>query len=99
MLMQEITQSEIVAGAETSRASPNSSVVGDLILHEFHSRIFRNVRMLRVWLPPGYYDPENKDRHYPVFYLNDGQTLFARARAFAGVEWQADETADRLIRE
>jgi predicted alpha/beta superfamily hydrolase len=99
MLMQEITQSEIVAGAETSRASPNSSVVGDLILHEFHSRIFRNVRMLRVWLPPGYHDPENKDRHYPVFYLNDGQNLFDRATAFAGVEWQADETADRLIRE
>jgi enterochelin esterase-like enzyme len=97
--MEEITQSGIVAGAETSRASPNPSVVGDLILHEFHSRIFRNARMLRVWLPPGYHDPENKDRHYPVFYLNDGQNLFDRATAFAGVEWQADETADRLIRE
>jgi predicted alpha/beta superfamily hydrolase len=70
-----------------------------LVLHEFPSRIFGNTRMLRVWLPPGYHEPENKDRHYPVFYLNDGQNLFDRATAFIGVEWQADETADRLIRE
>jgi predicted alpha/beta superfamily hydrolase len=76
-----------------------SSVVGDLRLHEFSSRIYRNTRMLRVWLPPGYDAPENADRHYPVFYLNDGQNLFDPATAFAGVEWQVDETADRLIRE
>jgi len=34
-----------------------------------------------------------------VLYLNDGQNLFDRATAFAGVEWGADETADRLIRQ
>ena len=49
---------------------------GDLRLHEFRSRIFRNTRFLRVWLPPGYDDPANASRHYPVFYLNDGQNLF-----------------------
>jgi len=76
-----------------------SSVTGDLRLHEFQSRVFGNVRLLRVWLPPGYDDPENEDRHYPVFYLNDGQNLFEAQVAFAGVEWQVDETADRLIRE
>ncbi len=76
-----------------------SSVVGDLRLHEFSSRIYRNTRMLRIWLPPDYDAPENAMRHYPVFYLNDGQNLFDRATAFAGVEWQVDETADRLIRE
>jgi len=31
--------------------------------------------------------------------LNDGQNLFDRATAFAGVEWQVDEAADRMIRE
>jgi predicted alpha/beta superfamily hydrolase len=76
-----------------------SSVVGDLRLHEFSSRIYRNTRMLRIWLPPDYDAPENAMRHYPAFYLNDGQNLFDRATAFAGVEWQVDETADRLIRE
>jgi predicted alpha/beta superfamily hydrolase len=72
---------------------------GDLRLHEFHSRVFRNTRFLRVWLPPGYDDAENQGRHYPVLYLNDGQNLFETSTAFGGVEWQVDETADRLIRE
>src|ERR1700733_3053331 len=75
------------------------SVTGNLRLHRFDSRIYRNQRFLRVWLPPGYEQPENKERLYPVFYLNDGQNLFEASAAFAGVEWQVDETADRLIRE
>lgn len=84
---------------EALQSALNLSVVGDLRLHEFQSRIFNNKRMLRVWLPPAYDAPENKDRHYPIFYLNDGQNLFDRAAAFVGVEWQVDETADRLIRQ
>ena len=72
---------------------------GDLRLHEFRSRLFKNKRFLRVWLPPGYDNGENQGRHYPVLYLNDGQNLFEAAIAFGGVEWQVDETADRLIRE
>lgn len=75
-----------------------STVVGDLRLHEFSSRIFHNKRLLRVWLPPGYDLPENAGQHYPVFYLNDGQNLFEQATSFTGIEWQVDETADRLIR-
>ncbi|HXZ40962.1 MAG TPA: alpha/beta hydrolase-fold protein [Terriglobales bacterium] len=68
-------------------------------MHEFASRIFRNTRMLRVWLPPRYDAEENKTRRYPVLYLNDGQNLFDRATAYTGVEWEVDETADRLIRQ
>ena len=73
--------------------------VGDLRLHEFQSRVFRNTRFLRVWLPPGYDDAQNAARRYPILYLNDGQNLFEPATAFAGIEWQVDETADRLIRD
>jgi enterochelin esterase-like enzyme len=76
-----------------------SGAVGDLRLHEFRSRVFRNTRFLRVWLPPGYDDAENSGRHYPVFYLNDGQNLFEAATSFTGIEWQVDETAERLIGE
>jgi len=68
-------------------------------LHEFRSRIFKNTRFLRVWLPPGYDDPQNSVRYYPVLYLNDGQNLFESSTAFGGVEWGVDETADRMIRE
>jgi predicted alpha/beta superfamily hydrolase len=93
--MEEIQQTENYGGG-VIRAQ---SATGDLRLHEFSSRIFHNTRFLRVWLPPGYDDPDNAGRHYPVFYLNDGQNLFESATSFNGVEWQVDETADRLIRE
>jgi predicted alpha/beta superfamily hydrolase len=76
-----------------------TGATGDLRLHKFSSRIFCNTRFLRVWLPPGYDDAANQARRYPVLYLNDGQNLFERSTAFGGVEWQVDETADRLIRE
>jgi predicted alpha/beta superfamily hydrolase len=90
-MMEEITSEQVTPASD--------SVTGDLRLHEFRSRIFRNTRMLRVWLPPRYDAPENDTRHYPVLYLGDGQNLFDRATAFAGVEWRVDETADRLIRQ
>jgi enterochelin esterase-like enzyme len=87
-------------GAEAdSTAIRASGATGDLRLHEFRSRIFRNTRFLRVWLPPGYDDAENEGRRYPVLYLNDGQNLFEAATSYTGIEWQVDETADRLIRE
>ena len=73
------------------------SPAGVLRLHEFSSRIFHNKRMLRVWVPPGYDLPENSERRYPVFYLNDGQNLFESATSFTGVEWEVDETASRMI--
>jgi predicted alpha/beta superfamily hydrolase len=75
------------------------SATGDLRIHEFKSRIFRNTRFIRVWLPPGYDEASGQGRGYPVLYLNDGQNLFEPATSFTGVEWQVDETADRLIRE
>src|ERR1700734_3268094 len=75
-----------------------TGATGDLRLHEFRSRIFKNPRFLRVWLPPGYDNAENVERHYPTLYLNDGQNLFESSTAFAGVEWGVDETADRQIR-
>jgi predicted alpha/beta superfamily hydrolase len=75
------------------------AATGDLRLHEFRSRFFRNGRFLRVWLPPGYDDAENSVTRYPVLYLNDGQNLFEPSTSFTGVEWQVDETAERLIRQ
>jgi predicted alpha/beta superfamily hydrolase len=96
--MEEIQQTE-----NSAQAAPNvirvEAATGDLRLHEFHSRTFRNIRFLRVWLPPGYEDEENSGRRYPVFYLNDGQNLFEPSTSFNGFEWGVDETADRLIRE
>src|SRR5713226_1625870 len=83
--MEETIQKQLISSPDSSSGAPNTSVAGDLRLHELQSRVFRNTRMLRVWLPPGYEDPENKGLQYPVFYLNDGQNLFDRATAFIGV--------------
>jgi predicted alpha/beta superfamily hydrolase len=97
--MEEIQKTENQASGLPSGVIRAESATGDLRLHEFHSRTFHNTRFLRVWLPPGYDDPENMARRYPVLYLNDGQNLFEPVSSFNGVEWQVDETADRLIRE
>ena len=96
--MEEIQQTENPGSGIPSGVIRAESATGDLRLHEFGSRIFRNTRFLRVWLPPGYDEVENAGRHYPVLYLNDGQNLFESVSAFNGVEWQVDEAADRLIR-
>ncbi len=54
------------------------------------------VRDVIVWLPPGYDDPANAERRYPVLYLQDAQNVFDFQPPTPG-EWQADETATRLI--
>src|ERR1700680_4470432 len=96
--MDEIQQTENASAGAVSSTIRVQAATGDLRFHEFYSRIFRNTRFLRVWLPPGYDDLANSSR-YPVLYLNDGQNLFEAATSFTGVEWQVDETSDRLIRE
>jgi predicted alpha/beta superfamily hydrolase len=70
---------------------------GEMYLHELRSGIFKNSRLLRVWVPPGYGEP--RGTRYPVLYLNDGQNLFEASTAFGGVHWQVGETAGRLIAE
>jgi len=73
-------------------------VTGDLRLHRFTSRVFANARYLRVLVPDGYDAPENRDRHYPVLYLADGQNLFDPATSvFERSEWRVDETVHQLV--
>lgn len=76
------------------------SVQGTLRILELESRVFGNKRNLRVWLPPGYHEPANRDRIYPVLYLNDGQNLFDSASTVLGSqEWRVDETLTSLLGE
>jgi predicted alpha/beta superfamily hydrolase len=97
--MNELVKTENVSAGTTDSVIRVQAAAGDLRLHEFRSRIFRNSRFLRVWLPPGYDDPANAGRHYPILYLNDGQNLFEASTSFTGVEWQVDETIERFVRE
>jgi predicted alpha/beta superfamily hydrolase len=61
----------------------------------FPSPQLGNTRDITLYLPPSY--DENPAKHYPVLYMHDGQNLFDARTAFGGVEWQVDETLDRLI--
>ena len=92
--MEEVTHTPVERQAENASRVESRA---ELRLHEFPSKVFRNTRMLRVWLPPGYEASENLLRRYPVLYLNDGQNLFDPATAFNGVAWRVGDTADRLI--
>ncbi len=60
-----------------------------------HSQHLQNQRDIVVYLPPSY--RENPLKRYPVLYMHDGQNLYQAGQAFGGVEWQVDETLDRLI--
>lgn len=51
---------------------------------------------LLVWVPPGYDEPANATKTYPVLYLHDGQNLFGTPSEAPG-EWRVDETATDLI--
>lgn len=55
-------------------------------------------RPLYIYLPRGY--ENHPDKSYPTLYMHDGQNVFETfvEDSFAGT-WQADLTADRLIRE
>jgi predicted alpha/beta superfamily hydrolase len=81
-----------------NREPTHCSVVGALEVRPLASKVFHNTRMLRIWLPPGYQSPGQKNARYPVIYLNDGQDLFdACTSTFNEHEWQVDETATALI--
>src|SRR5947209_19908625 len=57
---------------------------------------YADPRRVVVWLPSGYRAHGAK---HAVLYMHDGQNLFDKATAGYGMEWQIDETLDRLIRE
>jgi predicted alpha/beta superfamily hydrolase len=64
-------------------------------VREFHSEILPDDRAVSVYLPPQYL--EEKERRFPVLYLQDGQNLFdGRTSYIAGKTWNAHTTADRL---
>jgi len=53
-------------------------------------------RDIFVWLPPDY--ETNLNKHYPVFYMHDGQNLVDPRTSNTFIDWQVDEVADSLIR-
>lgn len=74
------------------------AIAGQINYHKnFKSIYLKHPRTLIVWLPPSYRKTTRK--RYPVLYMHDGQNIIEPATSFAGVAWQVDETADKLIRQ
>jgi predicted alpha/beta superfamily hydrolase len=87
---------KVLASSQTT-SDCKSTVVGEIEKRTFESTTFSDTQTLRIWLPPGYRDPANAQRHYPVLYMLDGENLFDVCTAGSHHEWQIDETLTKLI--
>ena len=71
-------------------------MVGRIVdLGEFRSK-HADPRRVVVWLPSTY---RTGGPRHAVLYMHDGQNLFDKKTAGYGMEWEVDETLDRLIRD
>ncbi|HNV72976.1 MAG TPA: alpha/beta hydrolase-fold protein, partial [Candidatus Ozemobacteraceae bacterium] len=97
LIMKPGRRQEIRVARWKPRDKPaNSTALESVRYHRrFVSKHLGNSRSLAVYLPPQY--ESEPQRRFPVLYMHDGQNLFDVATAFAGVEWGADKTAQRLI--
>jgi enterochelin esterase-like enzyme len=81
----------------SSAQTPQCTSTGDMEIIPFASKVFPAPRNLRILLPAGYHLPANRERHYPVLYLNDGQNLFDVCTSlYNREEWRVDETITQL---
>ncbi|OAA31093.1 hypothetical protein AT15_08950 [Kosmotoga arenicorallina S304] len=71
------------------------TLTGDFESFELFSPELNNKRNIIVYLPPSY--KNDLQKRYPVLYMHDGQNLFDAVTSFVG-EWEADETAEKLIK-
>jgi enterochelin esterase-like enzyme len=87
-----------VAGVGIAQDSCKSTVVGDLRIEHFQSKIFDRMITVRVWLPPEYDDATQPTRKFPTLYMLDGQNAFDQCTAFKDEqELRIDETVTGLI--
>jgi predicted alpha/beta superfamily hydrolase len=80
---------------EDADTAPGKRITGAVQFHRQVEAKGLQPRDIIVWLPPGY--EKEPQKRYPVLYLHDGQNMFDPVTSFTGVDWQADETATRLI--
>jgi enterochelin esterase-like enzyme len=95
-----LVASILSAGAAVAEPECKPTVVGNLHVEHFQSKIFNRTMTVRIWLPAGYDDTTEAARKYPTLYMLDGQNAFDQCTTFKGEqELQIDETVTRLIAE
>jgi len=75
---------------------PQHTLSGHVERLTLHSPELEDDLNILVYRPPGY---DGSSARYPVLYMHDGANVFDAATAYPGVEWGADETAERLALE
>ena len=92
-----VTDDKILAWTK-SGAKPviHGQITGTVEYHRAMKGPWLKDRNVVVWLPPNY--KEDANQRYPVLYMQDGQNAFDPATSAFWVDWQADESADRMIR-
>ncbi|MEN2997932.1 MAG: alpha/beta hydrolase-fold protein [Brevinematia bacterium] len=65
-----------------------------VIIQEFESKILKNKRTIRIFLPPDYFSSTN---YYTVLYAHDGQNIYYDERNKA--RWDIDKTVELLTKE
>ena len=86
--------------AAKARSETEKENAGTVVHYQEFPSASVPTRPVDVWLPEGY-DAAPDDR-YPVIYMHDGQSKFARGDSpLAGTDrwWDVDKTMTRLIRE
>lgn len=84
-----------VVSAQTPRKIVGEGITNGFYRYENFASKFADARNIDVWLPADY----SKNKKYAVLYMHDGQNLFNPKEAFGGVDWNIDETLQRLISE
>ncbi len=91
----------VIAISKWSNGNKKRSFIGQITGTVKYHKNFKGKgiipRDIIVWLPPDYYKKPNKK--FPVLYMHDGQNLFDPATSSFGIDWQADEIADSLIKQ
>jgi predicted alpha/beta superfamily hydrolase len=80
---------EDLGGTGSSTAADNVH----LLDNNFFMPELNRSRRIWIYLPPDY---ETTNKHYPVFYMHDGQNLFDVQTSFSG-EWEVDESLNELF--
>ncbi len=83
--------------AKEAAETINTRIIGTVKYHKKMTDGHLKERDVIVWLPENY--DANPEKRYPVLYMHDGQNVFDPMTSYTGVDWQADETASRLIKE
>lgn len=91
--------SAAVNADEVNTNNCKSTATGDVRTEHLVGKSAPGDHLLRIWLPPGYDDPTNHQKSYPVLYMTDGQNLFDVCPSMNHSEWNVDETLTQLIKQ